>query len=154
MRGSIAGSTFTLVMEQQVPNLKASELRIGNWIQDSNAKGRSCRVLRLNSGSEFPITYHYEKAFEYSPRLGEGLEGIPISEEWLVKFGFEKSGSIYYSKLEFTVYFDSIHELAVTIEVKDVDYQIYLKTIQFVHQLQNLYIALTSEELQLKPQTV
>ncbi|WP_131828098.1 hypothetical protein [Elizabethkingia anophelis] len=70
---------------------------------------------------------------------------IHLTEEWLVKLGFEKSDSLSNCtkttngyKFDFAggevLYLDSVR----------------LKHIKYVHQLQNLYFALTGEELTIK----
>ena len=73
------------------------------------------------------------------------FEPIPLTEEWLLNFGFKKDGSEF-----------SIYEYRYTVYLSNKNY-FYLcdnkkvLTIMYnVHQLQNLYFALTGEELEIK----
>ena len=90
----------------------------------------------------------------------EDIEGIPLTEEWLIKFGFEKEdngvgfkadiftmiimSSDFYFRPSYRGGFywgfdrDKQHEL------EDV------QPIEHLHQLQNLYFALTGETLKIK----
>lgn len=80
--------------------------------------------------------------------LDEGkdhLLPIPLTEEWLTKFGFEKLTDRAYDRfLKQEKEFSMCIEWTVSGSYK-LDY--YLTEIRHVHQLQNLYFALTGEEL-------
>lgn len=120
--------------------MKASELRIGNLFVWSGfaSMGQGQDVVGFNN-----IGYH------------NLMEPIPITPEWLEKFGFENIGTDdYHSKpmfkkhgcdwkycLEgyFSQYFCQGHSEPAIVG-----------DIQYVHQLQNLYFALTGEELTIK----
>jgi uncharacterized protein YmfQ (DUF2313 family) len=73
---------------------------------------------------------------------------IPLTEEWLLKFGFER---IYDCKTCYKLEFDDIR----TLEFLNTELFCYLNDykvshLKFVHQLQNLYFALTGNELTIK----
>lgn len=110
-------------------SLKANELRVGNYV-----KGIGYNISWLVEGIESEYIYSSK-----SWRLLNCFEGIPINEEWLFKFGFEciftHDDHHYYNGF-----------LALDIDFQPFDYDIryYIK---YVHQLQNLYFALTGEEL-------
>ena len=74
--------------------------------------------------------------------LGEAVP-IPLDEEWLVKFGFEKTGLHFY-KEDFFLIWNSVDE--------EFDFRYSNKGIgiAFVHTLQNLHHILTNEELTIK----
>lgn len=133
--------------------MDARELRIGNYIQyfgnvvqvegivnESNGFG-----LQLNGG-------------DFASINSNSLEHIPLTEEWLLRFGFVKEVE-YKKKINFSrfhlfqinasnSYNDNENEFKVNF------YQskqcVELCRIKHVHQLQNLYFALTGEELTLK----
>lgn len=72
-------------------NVKANELRIGNWFRfhkDSPMPFDEYEALEIYSdgvrylGKDFKSLYCY-------------IEGIPLTDEWFVKFGFEKSKEYY-----------------------------------------------------------
>jgi hypothetical protein len=82
-------------------------------------------------------------------------EPIPLTEEWLLKFGFDKKtpyeGKLFYEIGHNEMYFK-------VKEVGDIYNHWYFykwewiltTNIQYVHQIQNLYYSLTGEELTIK----
>ena len=100
--------------------MKASELRIGNWVDLKHEE------------------YEYE-SFKFDFDMGWNMEyinPIPLTEEWLLKFGFRKVYKTCYQYKDFI--------LDDRFIMMDIDITIQLK---HVNQLQNLYFALTGEEL-------
>ena len=85
-----------------------------------------------------------------------GFEPIPLTEEWLTKFGFEKDDVntyIHYSLPSGTgIYFESGNDWNFNDAniCGDYDECIHVKLPQYVHQLQNLYFSLTGKELTIK----
>ncbi len=106
---------------KQKPMIKASELRIGNWIVFDG------KILRATSNIIHSLD---EEWFQAEP--------IPLTYEILEKCGFEclcskwKNGHI---------------ELLVNLNGYDFFYGGFTK-LEYLHQLQNLYFALTTEELE------
>ncbi len=114
--------------------MKANELRIGNLI---DRQDYICKVTKIEEGGIItePLEYKGERFVE------QRVEPIPLTEEWLVKFGFEKlteNAYTYTGGYTFTVFFDG-ERLSTSF------WQGNEK--KYVHQLQNLYYALTGEEL-------
>jgi hypothetical protein len=124
--------------------LRAEELRIGNWVK-SNV-----------SGNDFRFTsYHFNDLNQIlsctppKPRL----EPIPLTEEWLVKFGFEKRDVPYQRRW-------LLNDFEIEKQGNLFAYVIWDESAphltqfrghsKYVHQLQNLYFALTGKELTLK----
>jgi len=121
--------------------MKASELRIGNLIADID-------------GDVFNIKQ--ENLCDFANGF-INVEPIPLTEEWLLKFEYVKfkSNEIYN---EWFLIIDGV------LKYKIIETVNYLKNnskftipnsdkpimIQYVHQLQNLYFALTGEELTIK----
>jgi hypothetical protein len=112
--------------------MKANELRLGNLLQWKDNKSQLECCLNFFKDSLF-----------WQHISNKELEPIPLTEEWLLKFGFEKYDTYKYSKNHF--YFRKIGDEFQT-EVGECLY----KTIDYVHQLQNLYFALNDEELTMK----
>lgn len=85
----------------------------------------------------------------------DGLEPIPLTEEWLVKMGFEKRidriiGNVYTYGIN-----KRTDDFMLSIQQTDVNkndffYRNSFHRINYLHQLQNLYFALTVEELTIK----
>ena len=104
--------------------MKISELRIGNYVLDE-----------LGLFVEVDIESLLNNKFkQYSP--------IPLTQEWLLKFGFDDLGDYGFGIGEFHIRMHS-NELYFPISNR----KIYIIN---VHQLQNLYFALTYKELELK----
>jgi hypothetical protein len=80
-----------------------------------------------------------KKSLTYKP--------VSLTEEWLLKFGFERMADNLYEKNPLSISFPSTVEItcAHTWQTALVGYDI-----SYVHQLQNLYFALTGEELTIK----
>jgi hypothetical protein len=103
--------------------MKANELRIGNYVYDTLGKVNTYIVKEPHNQ----------------------VKPIPLTEEWLLKFGFERSG-LYNVKDEVYVY-DEYGLTDTGFEYRFNYTQIKLK---YVNQLQNLYFALTGKELTFK----
>ncbi len=104
--------------------MKATELRIGNWV---------------NNGEQLDYVIDTSSMMDLmnEAQVNEGLTGlqpIPLTEEWLKRFNWNPPKDIGVS---FSLTTDEIHFVAGN----------YYKKIEHVHQLQNLYFALTGEEL-------
>ena len=121
--------------------MKATELRLGslfdykqciyaaNVIRDNFVYGKNVNGF---APGEFPI---------------DKINSIPLTEEWLLKFGFEKDNELNFVKFSFKVHFWSNYNsymygwIGGNIEIK------------YVHQLQNIYFALTGQELTIQKQS-
>jgi hypothetical protein len=120
--------------------MKETELRIGNWVWHEV-------ILDYYEVGRLDIEINYSHEFSE----------LEITEEWLLKFGFEKTDDygdiVYYAprnhgNRHYYVCFD--HDdisfgLSVFNNCTSLIYD--NKWLQYVHQLQNLYFALTGEEL-------
>jgi hypothetical protein len=138
--------------------MKANELRIGSIVkslvndedysivEEIGHRASLGHYVSLNNQHSGVWLVHQER---------ELILGIPLTEEWLLKFGFEKDDVFD----KFFTYLP-IHDLCMDklsfrvnegfICYESIKYRTLLKHIQYVHQLQNLYFALTNEELTMK----
>lgn len=117
--------------------MESKELRIGNWIND----GYSDRKVKIDDFANECIFFPETPMQKWSP--------IELTEEWLERFGFTKV-----NHKGFNGYLSGNCELIYNIESKqmfsfnEVDGSVWnLTRVIFIHQLQNLYYALTGEEL-------
>ena len=112
--------------------MKTTELRIGNYVNGIYDEGEFiAEVLTVDSeGCLLDANGIYELT---SLKV---IKPIPLTEEWLVKFGFERLGDISFPFIK-----SNDFENSETFS---------LYGIKHVHQLQNLYFALTGEELKTK----
>lgn len=110
--------------------MKSSELRIGNLAYDNEAKAWfTIQSINLHGCKG---VYSWGGGLFISSKC---IEGIPLTEDWLRNNCLDKS-------CKFTKYKDSF-----ILEIRYNDGWIALKTLKFIHELQNLYFALTGEEL-------
>ena len=132
--------------------MKATELRIGNLVNYDTAEGDV--LLNIIDWQDLKWLSEDEPSFNlvHNP--------IPLTEEWLLKFGFDKHGEFgeYYRIFNKGLIIDiedTDNEFIVWVRIGDDILEPLLKVgypiayIQYVHQLQNLYFALTNEELTL-----
>ena len=128
--------------------MKANELRIGNLL---DYYGTTCFVLELliNDYAEFG---YFTDSVGFNRKLTEkhSPKPIPLTEQWLFKLGavkevYEDDEDDYYLIIrgdEFDIIYENDEVIYLDIVGKIVD-------LKHVHQLQNLYFALTGEELTL-----
>ena len=126
--------------------MKANELRIGNMVNDGVYKLMWAKpAMPYEEANE--MQYGVAKDNEFTFFKEKELEPIPLTEEWLVKFGAEKVNEIseYFDgedMYSYELYLDG----AECLFDRKCNCQPY-EHIKYVHQLQNLYFALTGEEL-------
>jgi hypothetical protein len=125
--------------------MTAAELRINNWYKNMSIDNP---FNQIKYGHEIDYVAVY-------------CEPIPLTEEWLLKFGFEKGNHNW-----FRLYFDydnladsdcftyNINSKMLCLESfydgeKKGSIQLLSLGEKHVHQLQNLYFALTNEELKI-----
>jgi hypothetical protein len=119
--------------------IKANELRIGNFVKLQGVD-KPFKVFVIDTTESSTFT----KA-----------EPIPLTEEWLLKMGFDISSSSGYNiknnGIEIDVWFNDdglINDIQISSTNISGTYP-NIKHFQYVHTLQNLYFALTGEELKL-----
>lgn len=130
--------------------ISTKELRIGNLIfADFNGKGdkRIVEIYQINESGCILLDEIRENINEGSlqEHWDEYLFGIELSEEWLLKFGL-KCGD----NLTVKGYFLRVGNAFISIDEKVYFMGQPITYIKYVHQLQNLYFALTGEELNIK----
>ena len=119
--------------------MKVEELRIGNYV---NYNKTEYRILSLSKKSIKGLS----RKWLGNELLGKDLEcyPIPLTEEWLLKFGFDvlkKPKWCTNGHLELHIYKN------ISYFYKNSSPPVFIK---YVHQLQNLYFALTYKELKIK----
>jgi hypothetical protein len=125
--------------------MKASELRIGNFITQI--------IYKDTHDEEKEILVDWQEIWWISKNT-KSYRPIILTEEWLLKFGFDKRISNCFKLNNFFIdlRYDDILEKDRTIFSRWDNYHcLYfnLSDLKYVHQLQNLYFALTGEELTL-----
>jgi hypothetical protein len=137
-------------MEGEI-DMNASELRIGNYVEYFKSVKAVVSVNR--EGGTWMIGAADHKGDLTKVRnVEDGFNGIPITEEWLRKFGIKKDVGfhehLYAVKAEgyWGIYVD-VQRHNLIIEGGEWSHE---APCRYVHQLQNLYFALTGEELTIK----
>ena len=106
--------------------MKATELRIGNYVTKDDNQIYVTDFITINM------------AHNYKPS--------PLTEEWPLKFRFKRlSHSNDYLKGDFKIDLKGYF----FIYIKDIGW-ILLCQVKYIHKLQNLYFALTGQELEMK----
>lgn len=136
--------------------MEAKELRINNLVLNNEGK-----ISKIAEISEIGTVLLYNLEFwntdtKFGQHCNE-ISGIPLTEEWLVKLGFEK-----WNEPSKNLHIDAWQiPKSARFDIDWIEGKLYLKSrydqenlpaqwmpqIKFVHQLQNLYFALTQTEL-------
>lgn len=115
-------------------NLHARDLRIGNYYNQFG------NIHQANGG----VISELEKA----PEGQLWCKPIPLTEKWLLKMGFESEigADCLFLKIEMSDVKIRFDKFGIRI-----GFAHYYRTpyVKYVHQLQNLYYALTNEELKI-----
>lgn len=128
-------------MQPTQDRINVRELRIGNWVLDANVP----TVIDFSYMSyliDYPTTHK--------------VSAIPLTEEWIKRFGFEYK---YVDDTcgQYVISFSEWGMFAFDVNSEGYSYTGYAATfstqLKFVHQLQNLFFALTGTELISKPAT-
>jgi hypothetical protein len=130
--------------------MKANELRIGNYVSYFGNSTVKIETIRKDVADYYLIGGIYRNGYTTFYNQIDVISPIPLTKEWLSEFGFvgidnpNGTPSILYKikghpliEIIFTVFPVTRYNLRCESE----------KEIQYVHQLQNLYFALTGEEL-------
>jgi len=125
--------------------IKAQELRIGNFLY---VAGNIWTVSDIFSN---PDELYFKENENYNHLLN--AEGIPITDEWLLRFGFEQT-----YKSQFRTKYDYIDPVfgfdfdkdGITNGMQGFRYYDRYIDLKYIHQIQNLIHANTGKELELK----
>ena len=130
--------------------MKASELRIGNYTRLGDRIGKVKSIFNTH------FQVDDERCISLGNSIQRNFEPIPLTEEWLIKLGFVFDGitNEYYDNVHNDVFSGSIcikkrhgnNKYKWEFRIGCID----IRDFNYVHQLQNLYFALTGKELETK----
>lgn len=133
--------------------MKHSELRIGNLVFDDKYQIHCVNSIRLQSelSGSWPVVGMENYVFYYP----DDLKPIPLSKEWLCKFGFTEieewesgTGKNYYRKdKKLVIAVSPRHGISISTIPQYSSYAITYM-IDHVHELQNIYKDLTGDEIE------
>jgi len=109
--------------------MKVTELRIGNYIN-------------INDVTLYKVDMLYDDYVNL-----KYWKPIPLTEEWLVKFGFVYDADSLTFDYEYNHFVFYLERDFKDIETFSFDSSFTETKVKYVHQLQNLYFALTNKEL-------
>ena len=125
--------------------MKANELRIGNKVD-----------IYGNVATIVPNDFEKWIDVKNNSYVMKNLKPIELTEEWLIRLGFEKHKGVYRIELRDNFYLRcAFHKkmLGCVLDeycCDDISREtVALNPVYYVHQLQYLYFALTNEELNL-----
>jgi hypothetical protein len=131
--------------------MNANELRIGNFVNVPREDQSPFRIDAFESLSNKFIKVamiHPEYGENFHPLTwyGNDLKPIPLTEDWLLKFNLteKESGGMVLSDNGWGILIFKQEDDSYDISARD---EYHICKIKYVHQLQNLYFALTSAEL-------
>jgi hypothetical protein len=104
--------------------INANELRLSNYV---NYQGKALRVHLLFSISNNSM-----------------WEPIPLSNEWMSKFGIKK---FVMSQVEIKKKTESYYQSTIVVNGRKFTFKLYY-LIKYVHEFQNVFFSLTGKELQ------
>ncbi|MFP3835344.1 hypothetical protein [Chryseobacterium sp. SIMBA_028] len=121
--------------------MDSKQFRIGNYINFGSTLSEITGVM----AEEIMFKYNTGGEDRYALLQTPGINLIPISEEWLLKFGFLKV-------LDHPVY--RLDGIQIEFNGVDSEWAVDLfsgKTdVDYIHQLQNIFFAIKGKELTLK----
>lgn len=137
--------------------MDSKELRIGNYINFGST------VSEVFGITVTDVMFKYSTGSEekYAKLISEGIQPILLTEEWLLKFGFEnitlkysehsRPMGLYLENIDSYLTFNHNEwRIEEDEDWRDGGNHHDLPEIIYVHQLQNLYFSLTGKELTLK----
>lgn len=140
--------------------IKAKDLRIGNLIATGTIFKETSNIGKVLSigleECEFEQIYcECEESFEWF--FKDNFCGIPLTEEWLIKFGFKKIITPWeYFKGE-TIHYQNefcwVYLLGECFEIEIntlCERHNLARQYKYVHELQNIHYSITNQELTIK----
>ena len=127
--------------------MEGTELRPGNYVLDVPSNQHKI-VYGISHLEGFDVAFvHYKNEFDKPATFL--IQPIELTQEWLIKFGFKKRKNQHRYHWENKI---------VIMEFSDGGFMTYTgydirysPMLEYVHELQNLYYALTGKELVLTP---
>lgn len=120
--------------------MKSNDLRIGNYVYDKDCEPYFFKVEQIKKEVGNDLWVYYRNG---SVKCKEP-EPIELTEEILLKCGFDKQG-FYFLNIN-----SALMQMEISLSSKCFISSLLAIEIKYLHQLQNLYFALTNEELNIQ----
>ena len=132
--------------------MKATELRINNYVKLVFPDGEITTIVEGIKRDSIALCVDGRIGWYES----KDIEPIPLTEQWLLDFGFVKKHVDFRTQSNPTAYNGGIlklNDFTVYLDKSEIEWA-YRATVldapKYAHQVQNLFFALTQEELILK----
>ncbi|UPS92069.1 hypothetical protein [Bizionia sp. M204] len=120
--------------------MKQNELRVGNYVSHPRKKIDTIKGVNSNDHGYYATFDNTHEGYYFENEGFEQVSGIPITKEWLLKFGFKFEAPFYRND---TFQAKKDKDSFLVYQFSD-----FLRRVYYVHQFQNLYFALTGQELE------
>jgi len=114
--------------------MKSQDLRINNWVLDRGLEQTVDSICNTESGEA-------DCCLSHSGNGTTTMHPIPLTNDWLMKFGFEEWDRYNWKNNGVHIHF------IPALDEFEFQFGGSCVTIQYAHQLQNLYFSLTQKEL-------
>ena len=133
--------------------MKANDLRIGNWVQYDGIP------YQIESLTKVDAVVCSIDIFDFRNRSLEQAQPIELTEDVLLKIGFEKVYTVPHNRLRLCVKngneitrisYDFLFDDITRLEIMGNGDSLNKRNIKYLHELQNSYYCLTNQELEIK----
>ena len=125
--------------DKRTKNLTLRDIHVGDWVQvwseQAERYSLPLKIIQIcDDGTIYLVTSDEERPTPWEEDI-KNVDALPITEEVLLGFGFEKSGDFYSFK-------NSVFAIDKQLDVMDIFYidkygeTIYLEDIGYMHELQ------------------
>ena len=122
--------------------MRAEDIRVGNYVDYECTTHCIVDINSIGCGSYWLNGNNPE---DYYTHLYRDIKGIPITDDWLIRFGFKLNECDNY---ELAYLFEINSTFTIINEDRGYFYiDARNNELEYVHQLQNLYFALVGKEL-------
>lgn len=121
--------------------MESRELRIGNYVEDNN--GFVFNVVSIHDDGTVYCDFKENEGDVWEFDKNNTCKGIELTEEIILKCGFDKQGFYFLNRNS------ALMQMEISLSRKCFISSLLTIEIKHIHQLQNLYYALTGEELQI-----
>ena len=127
--------------------MKANELRLGNWVVANELyEGKEFRINEIRADEVNKYIVFFKTSYEPGEYIAD-ISPILLTEKWLLRFGFAITGPHATLNSPFVELFNGP-------DGWEWDFDgLSIAACKYVHSLQNLFYALTGEELKEKQPT-
>jgi hypothetical protein len=112
--------------------------KMAKCFAENKMKSRELRVGNLVNFDDTLLKFEFESGWNL-----DYIKPIPLTDEWLIKLGFETDGIEWWNSIiVLGIFKDGLNYLPT----EEIHYRVG-QEFKYVHQLQNLHYAITGDEL-------